>query len=215
MSQTKDSNNSEQQKTSSYEKMTQNLDADGHKKPQPSSSELPKNTDATGDNKVEHQEESNNSGWQEKKIADLENRNKTLQKSLDEEKIRTFAELENMRKRQEKDLNNARSYAIKPFVESLLSIGDALEMGITSAKDPQTKEGLVMIWDSFCQTLKKHDVEIIKDHHVPFDHNFHEAIVMQPSDDVEPNHIIQVVQSGYKLKDRLIRPARVIVSQKK
>lgn len=141
---------------------------------------------------------------------------KQAQESFDKEKkeltLRHLADQKNLQERHQRETAKARDYAIQGFSQDLLSIADALHQGIESA-DTEHKKGLQLILDVFNQTLAKHHITPLDPKGEMYDPHWHEAMVMQPNPDVENNHIIQVIQVGYKLKDRLLRPARVIVAQ--
>jgi molecular chaperone GrpE len=136
----------------------------------------------------------------------------TFDKEIKELTLRHLADQKNLHERHQRETAKARDYAIQGFAQDLLSIADALHQGIESA-DADHKQGLQLILDVFNQTLAKHHITPLDPKGEAYDPHYHEAMVMQPNPDVENNHIIQVIQVGYKLKDRLLRPARVIVAK--
>ncbi|MBC8211363.1 MAG: nucleotide exchange factor GrpE [Gammaproteobacteria bacterium] len=134
--------------------------------------------------------------------------------------VRLNAEMENYRKRAQRDVENAHKYAVKSFVESLLPVADSMDMGLSAASAENAnldsiKEGIGMTLNLFQQTLEKNGVKPVDAQDQPFDPEQHQAISMQPSNDVEPNTVLTVMQKGYLLNDRLVRPAMVVVSSAK
>jgi molecular chaperone GrpE len=137
----------------------------------------------------------------------LENRNNYL---------RAVAELENYRKRAEREIDNARKYAVERFAQELVTVGDALEAGIHAGADnpgPALLEGAQATLRQLHKAFEKAGIKIIDPAGQAFDPEWHEAMVAQPSATVAPNTVLNVVQKGYSLNGRLLRPARVIVSK--
>lgn len=136
---------------------------------------------------------------------------------IKEQMIREQAETQNIRKRLQRDVESARKYALEKFAEDLLPILDNLERAITSAGDSEevkpVLEGLELTLKSFIDTLAKYNVERIDPHGEPFDPQLHQAMTMVPNPDLEPNTVMDVVQKGYSLSGRLVRPAMVVVSK--
>jgi molecular chaperone GrpE len=135
-----------------------------------------------------------------------------------EQCIRLQAELENLRKRGERDISNARKFALERFSQELLPVRDSLEMGISAADgeniDPaKLKEGTELTLKMLTAAMEKFGIREINPQDQRFDPEYHQAMSMQPRQDVEPNTVVTVVQKGYLLNDRLIRPAMVIVSR--
>lgn len=129
--------------------------------------------------------------------------------------LRLAAELENMRKRMSRELETARQHALERFASDLLPVIDSLELARGTADDaPESlREGLEMTLRLLVDILKRHHISVVDPLGQSFDPNLHEAMATQPASDVSPNTIVQVVQKGYRLHDRLLRPARVIVSR--
>ena len=129
--------------------------------------------------------------------------------------MRAVAELDNYRKRAEREVDQARKYAIERFAQELLPVGDALEAGIRSGTANPTAllEGAQATLKELNRAFDKAGIKIIDPTGQPFDPNWHEAMVAQESRDLPPNSVISVVQKGYSLNGRLLRPARVIVSK--
>ena len=151
----------------------------------------------------------------EDSIATLTAQLEEAKKQANDEKLRALAEIQNIQSRYQRQAQTDKTYAISQFAKSLLELGDALEQGMIASPTDEQKQGLEMIWKVFVSTMQKNQVDVLSPLHQPFDPHLHEAMVMQPSDEYEPNTILQVIQTGYQLKDRLLRPARVIVSAKK
>jgi len=129
--------------------------------------------------------------------------------------MRAVAELENYRKRAEREVDQARKYAIERFAQELLPVGDALEAGLRSgAANPTVLlEGAQATLKELNRAFDKAGIKVIDPTGQPFDPNWHEAMVAQESRDVAPNTVTSVIQKGYSLNGRLLRPARVIVSK--
>ena len=129
--------------------------------------------------------------------------------------MRAVAELDNYRKRAEREVDQARKYAIERFAQELLPVGDALEAGMRSGAANPTAllEGAQATLKELNRAFDKAGIKIIDPTGQPFDPNWHEAMVAQESRDLPPNSVISVVQKGYSLNGRLLRPARVIVSK--
>jgi len=133
--------------------------------------------------------------------------------------LRTKAEMENLRRRSRLDVENAHKFAIDKFVNELIPVIDSLELGLTAVgKDDHEQlaklhEGTEMTLKMFQDVFNKFDLEVIDPLNEPFNPEFHQAMVMQESTDVEPNTVLMVMQKGYTLNDRLVRPAMVSVSK--
>lgn len=131
-----------------------------------------------------------------------------------EKSVRALAELDNVRRRAEREVANAHRYGSEKLLTSLLPIVDSLEQALQLAEgDKAMHEGLELTMRLFLDVLKKHDVEQLDPMGELFDPQTHEAMSMQPSTEIAPNHIMAVFQKGYRLNDRIIRPARVIVAK--
>jgi molecular chaperone GrpE len=130
--------------------------------------------------------------------------------------MRAVAELDNYRKRTERELDNARKFAIERFAQELLTVGDALEAGIragAATPGPALLEGAQATLKELNRAFDKAGIKVIDPLGQPFDPNWHEAMVAQESRDVPANTVLAVIQKGYSLNGRLLRPARVIVSK--
>lgn len=134
-----------------------------------------------------------------------------------EKSVRALAELDNVRRRMEREVANAHKYGVEKLISALLPVVDSLEQALQLAdknSDPAMHEGLELTMKLFLDVLQKFDVEQIDPLGEVFDPQQHEAMSMQPAPGTPPNSVIMVFQKGYKLSDRVIRPARVIVSTK-
>lgn len=135
-----------------------------------------------------------------------------------EQLLRTQAEADNARKRSLRDVENAYKFATQGFAEDLLTVIDALEKAVASLREAKEdvdgclSDGVNMCLNLFLNTIEKHNIKQLTPLGAPFDPKQHEALVMMPSTEAEPNTVIEVRQNGYILHDRLIRAAKVIVS---
>jgi molecular chaperone GrpE len=135
-----------------------------------------------------------------------------------EQMMRAHAELENLKRRHERDLENAHKYALDKFVAELLGVWDSLELGHNAAQDEtadvqKLREGTGLTLKMLGDAMGKFGVEQIDPIEQPFDPELHQAMSMQPRADVPANTVVAVVQKGYRLNGRLVRPAMVMVSQ--
>jgi molecular chaperone GrpE len=132
--------------------------------------------------------------------------------------MRTRAELENLRKRSQRDLENAHKFALERFSQDLLQVWDSLELGFQAAQDENAdvqklREGTELTLKLLSDVMSKNGVEQIHPEGQPFNPEFHQAMAMQERDDVAPNTVVAVMQKGYLLSGRLLRPAMVMVSK--
>ena len=133
--------------------------------------------------------------------------------------LRMQAEMDNLRKRTERDVSNAHKYANEKFANELLQVKDSLEMGLNMSEEAEDfdlnklKEGTELTLKMLNSVFEKFAIEEINPVGEVFDPNLHEAMTMQESTEHEPNTVLIVMQKGYTLHNRLIRPAMVIVSK--
>lgn len=132
--------------------------------------------------------------------------------------MRSRAEIDNLRKRQERDLENAHKFALDKFSQDLLQVWDSLELGHQAAQEESTdveklREGTELTLRLLNSVMEKNGVEQVDPTGEIFNPEFHQAMSMQERDDVEPNTVVAVVQKGYRLNGRLLRPAMVMVSK--
>ena len=137
--------------------------------------------------------------------------------TLGEQLLREQAEMQNVRRRAQRDIESAHKYALEKFASELLSVVDNLERAIEAidAEDEAQKavaEGLELTLKTFIEVLGKYNVEAVDPEGQPFDAELHQAVSTVPNNDVEPNTVINVFQKGYTLNGRLVRPAMVVVS---
>jgi molecular chaperone GrpE len=132
--------------------------------------------------------------------------------------LRMRAEIENNRKRAGRDVENAHKYALKGFAENLLPVIDSMEMGQVAAISENAtldsiREGSELTMNMFAQVLERSGLQQINPLGEKFDPERHQAISMLETKDAESNSIIEVMQKGFLLNDRLIRPAMVVVAK--
>lgn len=132
--------------------------------------------------------------------------------------MRTLAEMENLKRRTQKDLENAHKYGLEKFAKELLAVIDSLELGIqaSTSDEPEVvslREGSELTIKQFESVFAKFNIEAINPQDQPFNPELHQAMTMQASADVPANTVLNVFQKGYSLNGRLIRPAMVVVSQ--
>ena len=133
--------------------------------------------------------------------------------------LRARAEIENLHRRQARELENAHKFALDGFVRELLQVRDSLELGYDAAHAEganldKLREGTELTLKLMADTMAKFGVEAIAPEGQPFNPEFHQAMTMVPRDDLAPNTVVSVVQKGYLLNGRLVRPAMVLVSRK-
>lgn len=131
--------------------------------------------------------------------------------------LRARADLDNYRKRVAREKEDAIRYANNSLLESLLPILDNFELGLDAAKNASEAAGIVqglqMVRKQLEDFLRDHGVQIVNAEGSPFDPNLHEAVGHEPSGDVAEGTVLRQLRKGFKLKDRLIRPASVVVSK--
>jgi molecular chaperone GrpE len=129
--------------------------------------------------------------------------------------LRTRAEMDNLRKRTDRELERSRRYVSESVMKDLVPVLDALDQGLenAAAEDESLREGLGMIRTQLLKSLERHGLEVIEPEGEAFNPDWHEAMSMQASTEHEPDSIMLVLQRGYVLHGRLVRPARVIVAR--
>ncbi|RMG66398.1 MAG: nucleotide exchange factor GrpE [Calditrichaeota bacterium] len=179
--------------------------------------------------KVEYQEEQMQTSGQEtsqvasgeEKVQKLEKELQTAKKKiqeLEEQSLRIRAEFSNFKRRVEKERLELADYIKGEFIKKLLPVLDDFKMMLEKAQAGQNEqsvlEGARMIFEKLQQILQREGLEKIESLGEPFDPNLHEALMTQPTED-EAMHerVVQVFQEGYKIKDRLLRPSRVVVGK--
>ncbi|MFT4632624.1 MAG: molecular chaperone GrpE [Candidatus Pseudothioglobus sp.] len=137
--------------------------------------------------------------------------------------LRAEAEMQNVRRRSEREVEHAVKYGVEKIVQNLLPVVDSLEKAVeaaeqTGADNDATQaiiEGVGLCQRLFLEVIVKAGVVTVDPHGEPFDPNLHQAISMVENPDVEPNSVVAVVQKGYSLNGRLVRPAMVMVAKGK
>jgi molecular chaperone GrpE len=152
-------------------------------------------------------------------VAELQAKLQAAEKARDEylDLVKqTRAEFENYQKRSARDLATERRYAQAPLAGDLLPALDNLERALAAANQLGDKgklaEGVALVQSQLLDVLRRHGVTRIEAQGKPFDSNLHQAVMQQPSAEVPPQTVLQVLEQGYMLHERLLRPARVIVS---
>ena len=160
-------------------------------------------------------------------VTEAEQDVETLQQLLEKEKeqsqanrdaaLRAQAEMENLRKRTTRDIENAHKFALEKFVNELLPIIDSLELGLSAAEKAENVddllEGMNLTLKMFSSALDKFGVKTIDPQGEKFNPEQHEAVSMQEIEGSEPNTVVSVMQKGYELNGRLVRPAMVMVAK--
>ncbi len=150
-------------------------------------------------------------------IAELENK----LADTNDQMLRMQAEMQNIRRRAQNDVERAHKFALERFVKELLPVLDSLEKAIEACGSGEEiaapvvplKDGVEMTLTMMLAAMKKFDVDVVDPMGEQFDPQYHEAMSMIPRDDVEPNSVIAVLQKGYVLSGRLVRPAMVMVAK--
>src|SRR4051794_20290530 len=130
--------------------------------------------------------------------------------------LRLQAEMQNLRNRTSREIADERKYAALPVMRDLLPVVDNIDRAIEAAEKAGEAENLLagfrLVKQQLHTLLSRHDCEPIEAENAPFDPHFHQAILQQPSKDVPAGNVMMVTQPGYKMHDRVVRPAQVIVS---
>ena len=141
---------------------------------------------------------------------------RVLVEQLKDEKLRVLAELDNIRKRAQRDVEQAHRYALEKFAGELLPVKDSLDLGVENAGKADATalaEGQAATQRLLAKALEKAGIVELNPVGEPFDANLHEAMAAQPSETAEPNSVLAVIQRGYTHNGRLLRAARVIVAR--
>ncbi|WP_210522994.1 nucleotide exchange factor GrpE [Pantoea ananatis] len=156
----------------------------------------------------------------DERIAQLEAELAQLQTGVRDAQLRAQAEIENVRRRTEMDIEKAHKFALEKFANELLPVIDSLERALELAnKEDENSasmvEGIELTLKSLLGAVRKFGVEVVGETGVPFNPEVHQAMSMMESEDFEPNHVMMVMQRGYTLNGRLLRPAMVAVAKAK
>ncbi|HET7314353.1 nucleotide exchange factor GrpE [Salinisphaera sp.] len=150
-------------------------------------------------------------------LAELEQARGEVEQYRDQA-IRARAEMENVRKRAQRDVESARKFAIEKFATELLGVRDSLELGLQAAADnhgdfDKLKEGMEMTHRMLASGMEKVGIEAINPEGETFNPDYHEAVSTQPTDELAPNTVASVMQKGYTLNGRVLRAAMVVVAK--
>ncbi|MGC6387914.1 nucleotide exchange factor GrpE [Ewingella sp. S1.OA.A_B6] len=156
----------------------------------------------------------------DERIAELEAQLNEAQQRERDSLLRAKAEVENIRRRTEMDIEKAHKFALEKFSSELLPVIDNLERALDLADKSNGElagmiEGVELTLKSLLDAVQKFGMEVVSDIHVPFNPELHQAMTLMESEDLEPNHVMMVMQKGYRLNGRLLRPAMVAVSKAK
>jgi molecular chaperone GrpE len=130
--------------------------------------------------------------------------------------LRALAELDNVRKRAQRDIESAQRFALERFAGELLGVRDSLELAVQSAPGADAQSlatGQQATLQLLAKAFEKFSIQRLDPLGAPFDPTLHEAVMMQESASAPPDSVLQVLQSGYQLNGRLLRPARVVVAR--
>lgn len=168
-------------------------------------------------------------GSDEKKVANaseelvqLRKQIETLQKERDSYKdmmIRKAADLENYRRAKEKEISDLFKYSSERFILKVLEVYDDLEKSLAYLDNENNfsavKDGVILVYNKFSKALENEEVKKIEAEGADFDFNFHDALMQQPTDEMDPNKVMKVIENGYMYKDKILKHAKVIVSVEK
>ncbi|QJC29679.1 nucleotide exchange factor GrpE [Enterobacteriaceae endosymbiont of Plateumaris pusilla] len=154
------------------------------------------------------------------RIFELENKIKNYEHNLRDLKLRSQAEIENIRRRSQLDIEKIYKFSLEKFINELLPVIDSLEKAAEISLENTTIEksiieGIQLTLKSLLNTIKKFGINIINEINIPFDPSKHQAMSIIESNEIKDNYIIKVMQKGYTLNERLLRPAMVIIAKKK
>ena len=158
---------------------------------------------------------------QDADIESLRRQIETLEEALEgarEQELRALAEAQNQRRRAERDVESAHKFALEKFVAALLPVVDNLEraLGAIDREDEKSRalgEGVELTHKGLLDVLRQHQVEVVDPVGANFDPDVHQAVAMVPHPELPANAVVEVLQRGYTLHQRLVRPAMVVVSQ--
>ena len=135
-----------------------------------------------------------------------------------DQSLRVAADMQNVRRRAELDVEKAHKFALEKFAADLLPVVDSIERGLEMS-DPAdeaikpVRDGMELTLKLLVDTLKRYQMEVLDPHGEPFNAEQHQAMAIQESTEMEPNSVLKVFQKGYLLNGRLLRPAMVVVSK--
>lgn len=148
-------------------------------------------------------------------FAALQGRLAEVEKALSEADIRAQAEVQNARRRAENDVSKARKFALEKFAGDIISVADNLERALSAlpAEDAAAREGIELTLKELLKVFEQHGITRIDPTGETFNPELHEAMTMIPMPGAEPNSVVEVLEKGYVLNERLLRPARVVVAK--
>jgi len=174
-----------------------------------------KEVEITDEESFEEKVEETKENKLEENIKQLEGEVAELKDKL----LRKAAEFENYKRRTENDQINLITFAAEPFIQKLLPVIDDFERSLEHVDEAQDinaiKQGLKLIYDKLMKVLDEQGVKKIEAVGNPFDVDYHEALMQRPDDSVEPHTVLNEIEKGYTYKDKVIRHAKVIVSEEK
>ncbi|PWC17660.1 nucleotide exchange factor GrpE [Brenneria corticis] len=164
--------------------------------------------------------ESDSTDPRDERIAELTAQLNELQQRERDNVLRARAEADNIRRRAEMDVEKAHKFAVEKFASEMLPVIDNLERALDTADKSNEAlapviEGVELTLKSLLDAVRKFGIEVIEEVNVPFNPEVHQAMTMLESADHKPNHVMLVMQKGYTLNGRLLRPAMVAVSKAK
>ncbi len=175
---------------------------------------MKENEDKKLDQEVDENLQEQSTEVEENPIEKLEER----VAELEDLRLRDLAEFENIKKRLEKEKAQSIAYAHESFARDMLAVIDSLDNAVASIETLESedadkiKEGIDLVMDQFKKIFEKHGIELV-DVESEFNPNFHEAMMKVDSDEHNEGEIVQVFQKGYKIKDRVLRPAMVSIAK--
>lgn len=154
----------------------------------------------------------------EDQLAEVKARLEKAEKALSEADLRAQAEIQNVRKRAERDVEHAHKFALEKFAGDILSVADSLERALATLDENDealkpAREGTELTLKVLLDVFARYNIEQVDPKDQPFNPELHEAMTMVPSAEVAPNTVVDVLEKGYTLNGRLLRPARVVVSK--
>ncbi len=174
------------------------------------------------ENKMKEVEITDEESSEETNEPELEDKTKQLEQEVVELKdklLRKAAEFENYKRRTENDQINLITFAAESFIQKLLPVIDDFERSLGHIDDAEDitaiKQGLKLIYDKLMKVLDEQGVKKIEAVGNPFDVDYHEALMQRPDDSVEPHTVLDEMEKGYTYKDKVIRHAKVVVSEEK
>jgi molecular chaperone GrpE len=151
-------------------------------------------------------------------VQTLRSKLEQVEKKLSEADVRAQAEIQNVRKRAERDVEHAHKYALEKFSADILSVADSLERALATLDENDealkpAREGTELTLKVLLDVFAKYGIEQVNPKEEAFNPELHEAMTMVPNPDLKPNTVVDVLEKGYTLHGRLLRPARVVVSK--